>query len=155
MPFLRAAWVGRVRRLNCLSTRRDFSFFCRAVRTAKLSALFLREQIEPSPLPLPIGHHFQLKDCPTGSTNRAGEFVLFPTREIAAGDPSIRYKAALRTMGHRRGKQTAWTNELAEVCQDTTCDRFRKMHQRSGSPKPIERHRMKGEISEISANQRQ
>src|SRR6185295_4487395 len=44
---------------------------------------------------------------------------------------------------------------LADLCKDATCLRFWKMHQRGGSPKPIERHRMKGELAEVGTDQRQ
>jgi hypothetical protein len=119
------------------------------------SALFLRKQIEPPPLAFPISHHFQLKNFPSGSTNRASKFVLSPASEIASGDPSISHEAALQAMGHRRDKQAAWTDKPAQIGQDTTCIRFRKMHQRGGSPEAIERHRLKGEVAEVGVDQRQ
>ena len=58
-------------------------------------------------------------------------------------------------MSHRRGKQAAWTDKPAQIGQDTARLRFRKMHQRGGSPEAIERHHLKGELAEIGADQRQ
>jgi hypothetical protein len=58
-------------------------------------------------------------------------------------------------MGHRRGEQAAWTNKPAQISQGTTGISFRKMHQRGGSPEAIERRRLKREVAEVGADQRQ
>lgn len=61
---------------------------------------------------------------------------------------------ALHTIGHRRGEQAARTDNPVQIGQDTAGIRFRQMHQRGGSPEAIERHRLKGEVTEIGADQR-
>jgi hypothetical protein len=40
-----------------------------------------------------------------------------------------------------------------QVGQDPTCNRFRKVHQRGGSPEAIERHVLNWELAEIGQNQ--
>jgi len=41
------------------------------------------------------------------------------------------------------------------IGQDATGHRFWKMHQRGGSPQAVERRRLKGELAEVGADQRQ
>ncbi len=119
------------------------------------AALFSGEQDEPLPLAFPVGHHFQLKNFPSSSTNRPSEFLFSPTGEVASRYPPVSHYAALHAMGHCRGKQTAWTDKAAQVGEDTTRLRLWNMHQRGGSPETIERHLLKRELAEIGANQGQ
>jgi hypothetical protein len=56
---------------------------------------------------------------------------------------------------YRRSEQATRTDKPAQIGQDPTHVLFRKMHQRSGSPKAIEGHRLKGELAKVGANQRQ
>jgi len=42
-------------------------------------------------------------------------------------------------MSHRRCEEAAWTDKPAQIGQNAASDRFRKMHQRGGSPETIER----------------
>ncbi len=112
------------------------------------------DKVDPPALALPVGHHVQLKNGPSGSTNRASELILFPSSKIAPGDPSSRHKAARHTIGYCRSEKATWASKPPQIGQDTTCLRFREMHQRGSSPEAIERQHLKREGSKIGADQR-
>ena len=70
-----------------------------------LACITSSDNVDPPALALPVGHHVQLKNGPSGSTNRASELILFPSSKIAPGDPSIRHKAARHTIGYCRSEK--------------------------------------------------